>query len=108
MKRIYTLLLLPFFLLTACDSWLDVVPEEDITTIDTDFETRDNAYEWFKSCYVPLNASSTSVRDLVEYTATDEVVMCQYLKNAGYFIEIRLFPVSKMCFNPMPIAGLTV
>ena len=44
MKRIYTLLLLPFFLLTACDSWLDVVPEEDITTIDTDFERRDNAY----------------------------------------------------------------
>ena len=75
MKRIYTLLLLPFFLLTACDSWLDVVPEEDITTIDTDFETRDNAYEWFKSCYAPLNLSSTSVRDLVEYTAGDVPIL---------------------------------
>ncbi|MEI3420902.1 MAG: hypothetical protein V8R91_07550 [Butyricimonas faecihominis] len=39
MKHLIYSLLLPFLLFTSCDSWLDVVPEEDITTIDTDFET---------------------------------------------------------------------
>ena len=43
MKRRLFLLLIPFFLFSACDSWLDIVPEEDIATIDTDFETRDGA-----------------------------------------------------------------
>lgn len=43
-----------FFLLTACDNWLDVVPEEDLTTIDTDFETRAEAENWLRSCYTFL------------------------------------------------------
>ena len=36
----YLLPIILSFLFAGCDSWLDVVPEEDITTIDMDFETR--------------------------------------------------------------------
>ena len=43
MKSLFVFFTILLFLLTACDSWLDVVPEEDITTIDTDFETREEA-----------------------------------------------------------------
>lgn len=78
MKRIYSLLLLPLFLLAACNNWLDVVPEEDITTIDTDFETRNEAYKWFKSCYIPLVHLGTSVRQSVAFVGCDEFVMCPY------------------------------
>lgn len=48
MKHLLSYLLLPFLLFTSCDSWLDVVPEEDIATIDSEFETYDQAYVWLK------------------------------------------------------------
>lgn len=52
MKKRLLSILMSLFLFAGCESWLDVVPEEDMTTIDTDFETRDQAYTWLKSCYV--------------------------------------------------------
>ena len=41
MKHVLSYLFISFLLLTSCDSWLDVVPEEDIATIDSEFETYD-------------------------------------------------------------------
>ena len=51
MKHLLSYLFIPFFLFMSCDSWLDVVPEEDIATIDSEFETYDQAYVWLKSAY---------------------------------------------------------
>ncbi|MCB6974793.1 MULTISPECIES: RagB/SusD family nutrient uptake outer membrane protein [Butyricimonas] len=38
--------------LGGCSNWLDVVPENDIETIETDFEKRENAEKWLWTCYV--------------------------------------------------------
>lgn len=37
--------------LTACDDYLDVVPTNDITTIERQFEQRDGADQWLMTCY---------------------------------------------------------
>ena len=46
--------------LTAC-SWLDVVPEDDIETIETTFEKREDAYTWFKTCYSMITMDISDV-----------------------------------------------
>lgn len=51
MKRLLLVLLIPLFLLLGCDSFLDIVPEEDMTTLNSVFETRDDALLWLQSCY---------------------------------------------------------
>ena len=79
-KRILPILLFPLFVLTACSKWLDVVPDSDIATIDTDFETYAGAEEWLKTCYVFLQAASNPIGN-VAFWATDEMVADDYLRN---------------------------
>ncbi len=81
MKRLLLVLLIPFFLLTACDSWLDIVPKEDMTTIDTDFETRNEASTWLNSCYVFLMEPVPSFKYNEAFTGADELVYGDYLQN---------------------------
>lgn len=79
-KRILLYLLVPLFMLTACSDWLDVVPEEDIATIDSDFETYASAYSWLKSCYIFLQNEVNQMRN-VAFWASDEMVADDYLRN---------------------------
>lgn len=48
------LIFISFVFLAGCVNYLDVVPENDVETIDTDFEKKENAEAWLKSCYVTL------------------------------------------------------
>lgn len=82
MKRILIYLCIPFLLLTACDKWLDVVPEEDIATIDSEFETYDQAYKWLQSAYVYLQDIYMRILS-IEHWATDEVVADNYMRNSA-------------------------
>ena len=47
---------------SSCSNYLDIVPENDIETIETIFEKREQAELWLKSCYVlmtdPVSPSS--------------------------------------------------
>lgn len=85
-RRILSYLFIPFFLFTACDSWLDVVPESDIATIDSDFETYASAYTWLKSCYVFLQPHYNQMSN-VAFWASDEMVADNYLRNYYYHPE---------------------
>ena len=78
-KRILSIVLLPLFLLTGCGDWLDVVPENDIATIDTDFETRDQAYNWLKSCYSFLQNTVATPIFNEAFSGSDEIVWSSYL-----------------------------
>ena len=48
---IYSLLFVASISFTGCKGYLDVVPDNDIETIETTFEKREDAYTWFKTCY---------------------------------------------------------
>ncbi|MBC5619968.1 MULTISPECIES: RagB/SusD family nutrient uptake outer membrane protein [Butyricimonas] len=81
MKRLFAYLFIPFLMLASCDSWLDVVPEEDIATIDSEFETYDQAYVWLQSAYTYMQKIYERYND-VAYSGTDELVADNYLRNS--------------------------
>lgn len=84
MKHLLSYLFISFLLLTSCDSWLDVVPEEDIATIDSEFKTYDQAYVWLKSAYVYMQDLYSRYDD-VAHSGTDELVADNYLRNTVYY-----------------------
>ena len=86
MKHLLSYLFIPFFLFMSCDSWLDVVPEEDIATIDSEFETYDQAYVWLKSAYAYMQDLYDRYDDVC-YTGADELVADNYLRNMSYHPE---------------------
>ena len=81
-KKILIALLLPLFLSTSCSNWLDVVPEGDITTIDSDFETYSGAEDWLQSCYVFLQFPYILANN-VAFWGSDEMVADDYLLNSA-------------------------
>lgn len=85
-RRISIWMLLPLFFFTSCSNWLDVVPESDITTIDTDFETYTEAYKWLKSCYVFLQ-EPYDLTNNVAFWGSDEMVADNSMYNNSYHPE---------------------
>ena len=74
MKRLLLVLLIPLFLLLGCDSFLDIVPEEDMTTLNSVFETRDDALLWLQSCYTFLQKPTPCRSGNEDFVGADEVV----------------------------------
>lgn len=72
MRKYFIYCFLSFLLCSACN-WLDVVPEEDMKTVDSDFETRDNAEDWLRSVYVLLQKFYTPCQN-VALVGADELV----------------------------------
>ena len=84
MKRLLLVLLIPLFLLLGCDSFLDIVPEEDMTTLNSVFETRDDALLWLQSCYTFLQNSTPCLSGNEAFLGADEVVTGDYQRNRGW------------------------
>ena len=84
MKRLLLVLLIPLFLLLGCDSFLDIVPEEDMTTLNSVFETRDDALLWLPSCYTFLQNSTPCLSGNEAFLGADEVVTGDYQRNRGW------------------------
>ena len=61
-------------LLVSSCNYLDMVPENDIETIETIFEKREQAEEWFKTCYTFLQRDVACVYGNPAYTGADEIV----------------------------------
>lgn len=86
MKKLwYNVLFACFVFLTGCSGFLDVVPDNDIETIETDFEKRENAEVWLKSCYVFLTVNVAESAGNPAYLGADEYCGAEYVrtKNAG-------------------------
>lgn len=91
MKHFYSLLLILTILFHGCN-YLDVVPDNDIETIETIFEKRDQAENWFKFCHTFLTPYTTSIISNPAYTGADEVVAGDFIRQqfaynwAGFYI----------------------
>lgn len=83
MKRLICILTIPLLLLFwQCNSFLDVVPEEDMTTLNSIFETRENADSWLMSCYAFLQKTLPDVAANEAFMGADELVAGDYLRNS--------------------------
>ena len=74
MKYVILIIVLMTFGLGGCD-YLDVVPDEDIETIETVFEKREQVDEWLQSCYVILTYRKSGVDRDPAYWGADEIAM---------------------------------
>ncbi|MEO5116573.1 RagB/SusD family nutrient uptake outer membrane protein [Bacteroides ovatus] len=77
---IYSLLFIAFIFLTSCKGYLDVVPDNDIETIETTFEKREDAYTWFKTCYSMITMDISDINACPAFWGTDEVVADDYIR----------------------------
>ena len=89
MKRLLLVLLFPICLFPGCDSFLDIVPEEDMTTLNTIFETRTQAEEWLRSCYVFLQ-DPVGFPNNEAFVGADEFVAGDYARNLDIFAGLSI------------------
>lgn len=91
MKCIICVFLSAVLLFTSCD-YLDMVPEKDIETVETIFETRSNAEDWLVGVYASVALSTVSMLNNVIYLGSDEFVASELLQNSypGFKISAGL------------------
>lgn len=82
MKKAINFIVLAFCL-SACD-YLNMVPENDIETIPSIFETRVNAMQWRDGTYGMINEIVPDFCQNAVYLGADEFVACQSIENLGY------------------------
>lgn len=83
MKRLINLIVVALSF-SACN-YLDMVPENDIETIESVFETRQNAELWLNGTYAMANEILPDFNHNVAYMGADEFVACQALYNSSTF-----------------------
>lgn len=81
--RIYLPFLLALLFLTGCDDYLDVVPKNDIRTIESDFEEKESVDDWLKTCYTFLPGEVNSFVDSPGFLGADEFVGGQRARNVA-------------------------
>lgn len=79
-KYLYTSLFFIFFLV-GCEKYLDIVPREDIETIETQFEKKEDAFDWLQTCYsfMEFDAART-LGNTPNYLGADEFCYGDYIK----------------------------
>lgn len=82
-KHIKTLLILSVAALTGCNDYLDLVPKNDITTIETTFEKREDAEQWLMTCMSFRDNDMASVYLNPAFWGSDEVVADEYTHIEG-------------------------
>lgn len=70
-------------LMSGCNGYLDVVPKNDITTISSTFEKREDAYDWLKTCFSMRDDEIANVYQNPAFWGTDEVVADDYTHEEG-------------------------
>lgn len=82
MKKIMSFIVMALSF-SACD-YLNMVPEKDIETIESVFETRQNAEKWRDGTYGMICEFLPDFTQNAGYFGADEFIACQALQNKGY------------------------
>ena len=86
-----------------CSSnWLDVVPENDIETIETNFEKKEDAEAWLKTCYVFLIEDCGKAMNPANpaYLGADEFCGNDYVRNVRGMTSLFIGDGLQMAQNP--------
>ena len=78
---LYTILLGLSVHLTGCGDYLDVVPKNDIQTIETIFEKREDAYHWLRSFFIILTPDIADFLNIAGFLGADEIVAGEYCRH---------------------------
>ncbi len=84
MRKYLLSILCAILLLPGC-SYLDAVPEKDIETIETVFEQRTKAEEWWKTLYSDVSTTYTDFLTNPGFMGADEFITCLHLYNSSLF-----------------------
>lgn len=73
------------FSMGCSSTWLDVVPENDIETIETNFEKKEDAELWLKTCYMFLMNDCAQAMNPANpaYLGADEFCGNEYARTQG-------------------------
>lgn len=83
--KYFNTLLVALILLLSGYSYLDVVPKGDIESVESIFEKRESAENWFKVCHEWLSPFTASHISNPAYMGADEVVTGNFLRQQlGY------------------------
>lgn len=77
---IYSLIFASGLTLTSCNDYLDVVPKNDIETIESNFEQRNDVEKWLKTCYQMYTDMATAFTKQPGFLGADEFVGGQYAR----------------------------
>lgn len=87
MKKFIVIVGFFLFLGYGCKNYLDIVPEDDINTISTVFEQRNQVVDWVETCYSWL-PSIASVPTNIGLTGADEFAASDFLRlNVQYPLQ---------------------
>ncbi|MGL5682168.1 MAG: RagB/SusD family nutrient uptake outer membrane protein [Marinifilaceae bacterium] len=81
-KYIYISVAWVMLAVTGC-SYLDMVPEKDIETIESIFEKKESVLVWLKTCYSFFNESTGSIRYNPQFLGADEMVAGDFTRREG-------------------------
>lgn len=88
MRYYISLFVVSVLLLMGCSDYLDTVPKNDIETIETIFEKREDVDKWVETCYYILTSDYTSLFTNPAKAGADEIVsgdfIRQYVSNNGW------------------------
>ncbi len=74
------LLACSIYLLPGCSEYLDLVPEDDVLTIDKIFQTRDGAAQWMKDANAPALSLMVSEQQNPAILGADEYTAGRYAR----------------------------
>lgn len=80
-KYILSAIVLASVALTACNDYLDVVPKNNVQTVENMFEQRDDAYQWLMTCYSMYEKEVAGFAEAPGYLGADEYVCGQYFRD---------------------------
>lgn len=105
MKYLNILLVALILLLSGC-TYLDVVPKGDIESVESIFEKRESAENWFKVCHEWLSPFTASHISNPAYMGADEVVAGNFMRQQFSYAWSGLYIADGMQMAQNPYCNM--
>ena len=87
--------------LTSCNSYLDLVPEDDILTVPKIFETRSGAFQWKVDAYTGCGTLCVNMGTNCALVGADEYTAGNYAREAGNLTNLLISDGLQTALQPI-------